>query len=141
MVSGQPLSDGPVKPRGIFTLISLASFWFAWFRGSRVAMAGGILALVLVVAGLSAPLVSPHPPERQDYQSILASPSANHPLGADRLGRDTLSRLLYGARTSLAIGLLVQVVVLVIRTQVGAPPEGTEGEAAVIIPETLPLEL
>jgi oligopeptide transport system permease protein len=82
-------------------------------------VAGGIMALFLIVAGLSAPLVSPHSPESQDYDSILASPSADHPLGADRLGRDTLSRLLHGARTSLAVGVLVQVVVLAIGLPVG----------------------
>ena len=82
-------------------------------------MAGGALALVLMVAGLSAPLISPHSPEAQDYDSILASPNADHPLGADRLGRDNLSRLLHGARTSLAVGVLVQVVVLAIGLPVG----------------------
>ncbi len=119
MVSGQPAKDGLTKPRGIFTPISAAGSGFTWFRGSRLAVAGGILGLVLVVAGLTAPLVSPHPPGHQDYESILESPSANHPLGTDRLGRDTLSRLLHGARTSLAIGLFVQVVVLAIGLPVG----------------------
>ena len=118
-MSGLPQTDGLVRRRGIFTLLFLAAGWFLWLRGSRMAVAGGILALVLIVAGLSAPLASPHAPERQDYASILASPSADHPLGADRLGRDTLSRLLYGARTSLAVGVLVQVVVLVIALPVG----------------------
>lgn len=82
-------------------------------------MVGGILVLVLIVAGLSAPLVSYYAPEHQDYSSILASPNSDHLLGADRLGRDTLSRLLYGARTSLAVGVLVQVVVLAIGLPVG----------------------
>lgn len=82
-------------------------------------MAGGILALILVLAGLSAPWASPHPPTQQDYDSILASPSANHPLGTDRLGRDTLSRLLHGARTSLAVGLFVPVLVLAIGLPMG----------------------
>ena len=114
-----PQTDGLARRRGIFTPLFLAGAWFLWLRGSRMAVAGGILVLVLIVAGLGAPLVSPHAPERQDYGSILASPSADHPLGADRLGRDTLSRLLYGARTSLAVGVLVQVVVLVIALPVG----------------------
>ena len=82
-------------------------------------MVGGILVLVLIVAGLSAPLVSYYAPEHQDYSSILASPNSDHLLGADRLGRDTLSRLLHGARTSLAVGVLVQVVVLAIGLPVG----------------------
>lgn len=84
-----------------------------------MAVVGGILVLLLVVAGLSAPLVSPYAPEHQDYESVLASPSVDHPLGADRLGRDTLSRLLHGARTSLAVGVFVQVVVLAIGLPVG----------------------
>ena len=119
MVISQLPTNRLTRPSGISTLVSLPGSWFAWFRGSRLALAGGILALVLIVAGLSAPLVSPHPPEYQDYQSILSSPSADHPLGADRLGRDTLSRLLHGARTSMAVGLFVQVVVLAIGLPVG----------------------
>ncbi|PKB58419.1 MAG: peptide ABC transporter permease [SAR202 cluster bacterium Casp-Chloro-G2] len=84
-----------------------------------MAVCGGILAVLLAVAGLTASVASPHAPERQDYDAILASPSADHPLGTDRLGRDTLSRLLYGARTSLSVGVLVQVVVLAIGLPVG----------------------
>ena len=84
-----------------------------------MAVAGGILVLFLIIAGLSAPLISPHAPESQDYDAVLASPSGDHLLGADRLGRDTLSRLLHGARTSLAVGVLVQVVVLAIGLPVG----------------------
>lgn len=119
MVSEQLQAGGLTKPSGNFTLISLSGSWFTWIRRSRLAMAGGVLAVVLVVAGLSAPLVSPYAPEHQDYEAILASPSAEHPLGADRLGRDTLSRLLHGARTSLAIALLVPVLVLAIGLPVG----------------------
>ncbi len=100
-------------------MLSSGAAWLRWFRSSKMAMAGGIMALFLVVAGLSAPLASPHSPESQDYDAILASPSAEHPLGADRLGRDTLSRLLHGARTSLAVGVFVQVVVLAIGLPVG----------------------
>jgi len=90
-----------------------------WIRGSKIAMAGGVMVLLLLVAGLSAPLVSPDSPEKQDYDAILSSPSSDHLLGTDRLGRDTLSRLLHGARTSLAVGVLVQVVVLAIGLPVG----------------------
>ena len=84
-----------------------------------MAVVGGLLALFLVVAALFAPLISTHAPEAQDYDAILAPPSAGHLLGSDRLGRDTLSRLLHGARTSLAVGVLVQVVVLAIGLPVG----------------------
>ncbi len=101
------------------SLWSVVCSWLRWLRGSKTAMAGGVLVVALIVAGLSAPLISPYAPESQDYDAVLASPSADHLLGADRLGRDTLSRLLDGARTSLAVGLLVQVVVLAIGLPVG----------------------
>lgn len=116
---GEPPAQGLTGSRGISRTLSLMASWLAWLQRSRSAMVCGILVLFLIVAGLSAPLVSPHAPEHQDYDSILASPSADHPLGADRLGRDTLSRLLHGARTSLAVGVLVQVVVLAIGVPVG----------------------
>ena len=112
-------TEGLTGRRGIASLWLMARSWWRWFRGSKLAVVGGILALFLVVAALFAPLISPHAPEAQDYDAILAPPSAGHLLGSDRLGRDTLSRLLHGARTSLAIGVLVQVVVLAIGLPVG----------------------
>jgi peptide/nickel transport system permease protein len=65
---------------------------------------GGALLAVLALAALAAPIVAPGDPLRQDLAAHLQPPSRAHPLGTDRLGRDVLSRLLYGARLSLGVG-------------------------------------
>lgn len=68
------------------------------------AIAGGALLLLIATLALFAPLVAPYDPLRQDLPHQLERPSRAHPLGTDRLGRDVLSRLLHGARLSLAVG-------------------------------------
>src|SRR3989449_5546552 len=55
---------------------------------------------------VAAPLLSPHDPHKPDIKRILEPPSARHWLGTDQVGRDVLSRMLYGARVSLAVGFV-----------------------------------
>lgn len=72
----------------------------------RTPLLPGLLVLSLLTAGaLFAPLLAPSPPAAQSLENGLAPPALDHPLGRDRLGRDQLSRVLYGARVSLGIGL------------------------------------
>jgi oligopeptide transport system permease protein len=66
-----------------------------------------------------APLIAPHDPSAQDLASTFAKPSLEHPAGTDNLGRDWFSRLLYGARVSLSVGVFAQAVVLGIGLPVG----------------------
>jgi peptide/nickel transport system permease protein len=73
---------------------------------SRSSAAAAVL-LALLASGLLAPWLAPHSPAAQDLPRRFAPPSARHPLGQDELGRDVLSRLLYGARVSLPLALLV----------------------------------
>jgi len=76
------------------------------FRKSGGAVLGLGLVLALVAAGALAPLLAPHDPNEVDTARRLARPlTASHPLGTDEFGRDLLSRLLHGARISLAVGL------------------------------------
>ncbi len=75
-------------------------FWVR-FLHQRWAMAGLLFLLIVIVAAIFAPLVAPHPPDVQDINAINAGPSASHWLGTDDLGRDILSRLIWGARISL----------------------------------------
>jgi peptide/nickel transport system permease protein len=83
----------------------VSSFWRA-FRRNRLAMAGGVVVVFLAVLALLAPVVSPRDPNRPDVKKILDAPSGSHLLGTDQLGRDVLSRMLYGARVSLAVGFV-----------------------------------
>jgi peptide/nickel transport system permease protein len=76
------------------------------FRKSGGAVLGLVLVLALMAAGALAPLLAPHDPNEVDTARRLARPmTASHPLGTDEFGRDLLSRLLHGARISLAVGL------------------------------------
>ncbi len=96
----------------------------AWARrllGNRAAAGGLAVMLVLVVVAAAAPAVAPHGPAEQFRQSFLAPPfqQATFPLGTDSLGRDILSRLIYGARLSLLIGAVVVALSLSLGTLLG----------------------
>jgi peptide/nickel transport system permease protein len=65
-----------------------------------------VLLACLVAAALTAPALAPYPPEQIDLAQLRRPPSAAHWFGSDDLGRDVLARVLYGARVSLAVGLL-----------------------------------
>ncbi len=78
-------------------------------RGDPLALAGAAILLVLAATALAAPLIAPYPPGGQDLSLRFAPPSALHLLGLDELGRDILSRLLFGARISLALSFTVVV--------------------------------
>ncbi|MGH8616165.1 MAG: ABC transporter permease [Burkholderiales bacterium] len=77
------------------------------FIGQQSLGAAGLVFIVLMaVCALFAPWVAPYDPLTVDYASMLAAPSRAHWLGTDSFGRDVLSRIIYGARTALAVGFL-----------------------------------
>ncbi|HVQ74942.1 MAG TPA: ABC transporter permease [Candidatus Binatia bacterium] len=80
-------------------------FWTT-FRRNRLALCGGAVVSVLVAVAALAPVLAPHDPHRPDTKNILAPPSREHWLGTDQIGRDVLSRVLYGSRVSLAVGFV-----------------------------------
>jgi len=96
------------------------------FLRHRLAVAGLGLTLVLILFALAAPRVAPHDPIRQDLPRALAGPSAEFPLGTDEFGRCILSRILYGVRLSLLVG--------VIATAIGAAVGILSGLAAGYFP-------
>ena len=67
---------------------------------------GGIIAILLIIVAVLAPVIAPHDPVATDHNNVLAAPSANMLLGGDHIGRDVFSRLVYGARISLLVGIL-----------------------------------
>ena len=83
----------------------MTAFWRALSK-NRLALIGGAIVLVLALIAVAAPLVSPHDPHKPDVKRILEPPSTRHWLGTDQIGRDVLSRMLYGARVSLAVGFV-----------------------------------
>lgn len=98
------------------------TLWHAWrrFRRNRLAMAAlGFIALEILVA-IFAPWVAPYDPYQPDFANTWQQPSAAHWLGTDDLGRDVLSRLIYGARISISVGILSQLVIVLIGLPIGA---------------------
>jgi peptide/nickel transport system permease protein len=75
------------------------------FVRHRSAVAGAVCLGLVVIAAIGAPWLAPYDPLAVDLANNFAGPSAAHPLGTDQLGRDTLSRLLFGARVSLLLSL------------------------------------
>ena len=71
-----------------------------------LAVAGGVIVGAMALIALLAPLLAPYDPYAISVDHILEGPSADHWLGTDRLGRDVLTRLLYGARVSLSVGFV-----------------------------------
>lgn len=98
----------------------------AWhrFRRNKLAVAGAVLVMFLVLAAFLSPLLVHFgfiiDPIKQEVEHIEASPGQfGHPLGTDQLGRDTFSRLMYGSRISLSVGILVQGIILPIGLAIG----------------------
>ena len=88
-------------------------------RRNRLAVLGALVILVFAAAALFAPLLAPYHYAQQNYDAIYQGPSGAHWLGTDALGRDVFSRLLEGARTSLSVGVLTQLLVLALGVSVG----------------------
>ncbi|MFN8469400.1 MAG: ABC transporter permease [Caldilineaceae bacterium] len=131
-MGAQALSQSPrVEPA--YTGSTPNSYWRqVWrrLRRDRAAIAGIILVGLIVLLAAAAPWVAPHDPaeqfrdgltmDGQPIPSTLASGSFQFILGTDAVGRDLLSRLLYGARVSLVVGVLANLLALAIGTVVGA---------------------
>ena len=106
------MSDATARPP-----IALRPRWRATSRAPRTAAA---LLIVLVVLAAVAPLIAPYAVDAIDLANRRAAPSALHWFGTDELGRDLLTRVLYGAQVSLAIGLVSAVLSAAIGCAVGA---------------------
>jgi peptide/nickel transport system permease protein len=80
-------------------------FWYRFFR-NKMAVAGGAVVILLFVVSLFAPWISPYDPNAINLSEVLAQPSPDHPFGTDQLGRDVLSRIIWGAGISLKVGFV-----------------------------------
>lgn len=91
---------------------ALTEFWY-YFSRNKGAVIGLFVFVIILLMAIFAPLVSPHAPNEQNRQLLLCVPfwmdggSASYPLGTDAVGRDIFSRLIFGARFSLFIGVVV----------------------------------
>jgi peptide/nickel transport system permease protein len=81
---------------------------------------GAAILIALIAAAALAPVIAPYSPTTQNLENDLAASSLEHPLGTDKLGRDVLSRILYGSRISLAVGTTTVTISVLIGLLVGA---------------------
>ncbi len=93
-----------VAPQGLETVSVKRPGFMASVARDKKAVVGMVILGILVLSALAAPLIAPYDPNIMDYE-MIGEPSLAHPLGTDDLGRDLLSRLIYGAQVSLFVGL------------------------------------
>ena len=98
---------------------SLGTIALSQFRRSIVGLVGAALVAIFVLVAALAPLLSPYDPVATDFAEVLTPPSAKHPFGTDDIGRDILSRVIYGSRVSLQAGLFTVAVALSIGLPLG----------------------
>lgn len=89
-------------------------------RKNKLAMAGLLIVLLIVLAAIFADVITPYEFDRQDLRSRFTYPCMEHPMGTDNMGRDILTRVIYGARTSLLVSLVAVAIGLILGGSIGA---------------------
>lgn len=107
------------QPEAMKQPSQLAEFW-ARFKRNKTAVIGLIILTFLVFIALFAPYIAPYDPYLSDMPNSLQPPSSQHLLGTDELGRDILSRIIYGAQISLKVGILAVAIALAVGVVLGA---------------------
>jgi oligopeptide transport system permease protein len=93
---------------------------FRRLRKNRLALISMWYLIFLVIVAIIGPMLIPYSYSQQDYGLVTKGPSWSHPMGTDQLGRDITARLVFGARVSLTVGIVVQAVIVVIGVPLGA---------------------
>ncbi len=109
----------PPLPGPLYKLMRKREFW-ARFSSNRLALTGLALVAAMFVVSLAAPWLAPYDPNAIDLKVALMGPSWAHPLGTDNLGRDVLSRIIFGSQISLKVGFVAVGLATVIGLLVGS---------------------
>ncbi|ARI76432.1 ABC transporter permease [Halobacillus mangrovi] len=96
----------------------MSDLWYQ-LKKNKIAMFGLFMTLVLMILAIAAPIVAPYDPYKMAPEARLAGPSLAHLLGTDQFGRDILSRIIYGTRISLQVGIISVGLSLVLGTIIG----------------------
>ena len=97
----------------------IKDFW-RHFKKNRLGVGGLVIIVIVFLIAISVPFLSPYDPGKTDVSLKLKSPSFQHYLGTDQLGRDVFSRMLYGSRISLSVGFVAVGISILIGILVGA---------------------
>jgi peptide/nickel transport system permease protein len=84
----------------------LSRLFWKRFRKNKLAVSGALMVLFLFGVAIFAPWLAPYDPGQINVKKVLEGPSMEHPFGTDQLGRDVLSRMIYGSRISLLVGFV-----------------------------------
>ncbi len=98
----------------------LAAVTWRRFRRNRLALAGAMVVFVLMALAAGAPLFAPYDPTAIDIKNVLSPPSSEHLFGTDDLGRDVLSRMIWGSRISLTVGFVAVGIAITIGVVIGS---------------------
>src|SRR6266571_631988 len=118
------------------TRIRMSSLWRDGARRllrNRLAVAGGSVIVLLCLVAIFADFLAPLPYTKSNFGRLNEPPSRDYPLGTDQLGRDLLSRMIYGARVSMLVGLGAQVIVVLIGVPIGALSGYLGGRADLVL--------
>ncbi len=117
--SEKTLDIGSAAPKKIRPPETMTSLAWKRFRRHPGAVVGAIVLTIMILASVFAHL-SPYDPEKSDIQIRYQPPSLEHPFGTDGLGRDVMTRALYGGRVSMSVGLMVVGITLSIGVPIGS---------------------
>ena len=118
MAEAQIQQDAVAAPGGVQTRSRRQDFLRTFFS-NRLALFGAAVMVIFLLMAIFAPLIAPYDPLGQNLTQKFAPPSASHPFGQDELGRDILSRVIYGARISLTAGLAAVAIATGVGTVIG----------------------
>lgn len=113
MANTATLEQQPTRPVG------LLEDALRRFRKHPTGMIGAVIVMVLIIVGVFGRALAPYDPNTMDFAAQFGAPSLAHPLGTDDFGRDTLSRIMYGARVSLIVGVVAVGIAATIGTLLG----------------------
>src|SRR5206468_5213363 len=124
MALSTPASGTSLAAAGLATAPSTqtSNLWRdAWRRllRNKLAVVGGVTVILLCLVAIFADFIAPYSYTKPNFGRIYDFPSRDYPLGTDQLGRDVLSRMIYGARVSMLVGLGAQVIVVLIGVPIG----------------------
>ena len=111
----------------------LASFWSRLVKEKLLGLIGMVIVVIFLIAGIFADILSPYEMNEINILDLFAPISSDHLLGADQIGRDILTRLIYGARISMIVGLGATTVTILTAALIGIPSGYFGGKLDIVI--------
>jgi ABC-type dipeptide/oligopeptide/nickel transport system permease subunit len=112
-------AESQASALGIRVQTQYGDVWRRFLR-NKLAVVGLVMVALVFLTAVAAPVIAPHDPKVQDMSNTLAPPSSSHLLGTDENGRDQLSRVIYGSRIAVIVGLSAILLALVIGVVLGS---------------------